>query len=172
LFRHARPIHLVFNILLDRTLGHPTDTFGEVAGCPEAISPKPFLQLRMSLPDSPTAATFERLHGLGNSNGWRKLNEHVDVVGHHGQAYDPPVVHLCAFIKQLLDGSFDIADEDPFAVLRHPHEVILQAIPGVRSVVIFLALLHPWPSMADCFRRGKTLPRLQGALRPPAKAGG
>ena len=45
----------------------------------------------------------------------------MDVVGHHGQADNPPVIHAGTFIEELLDLSSYIAYHDSFAILRHPH---------------------------------------------------
>lgn len=95
----------------------------------------------------------------------------MDVVGHYGQAGDPPIVHLGAIVEQLSDRGRYFTSQNPTAVLRNPDQMVGQTIPRMRPVVMMLAFFHN-PSIPDCFRRDKTLSLLQGALQPRAEARG
>ncbi len=51
-------------------------------------------------------------HWLDRAMVVGKFNQHVDVVGHHGQAHDPPVIHFSTFVEQLLHVCCYVTDQD------------------------------------------------------------
>ncbi len=74
LLRHSGLVSLIFDVVLDDLFISSADTLGKVAGCPEAISPQPFLEFGHYGPDRSAAATFEDLDRIGNGGGWWELH--------------------------------------------------------------------------------------------------
>jgi len=57
----------------------------------------------------------------------------MDMVGHDLQFFDPPSVHLCRFIQQVLQADGYFTFQHSLAVFRKPDEMVEQAMLGMGS---------------------------------------
>jgi len=121
-----------FGILLDVFLHScivpGANSLGKVAVRPEAISPEELLQFRKLRSQGSACAPFQMLDGFCQWDARLDLQHQVDMVRHDLQFLDPPPVHLCRLIEQVLQADGYLAFKDPLAVFREPDEVVEQTV--------------------------------------------
>ena len=72
------------DVISNSLFGQAPAGFGKVAVCPEAFSPKKFLQLRILLADYVTSAALQLLDDGRYTFGWPGLDVDMDMVWVNG----------------------------------------------------------------------------------------
>jgi hypothetical protein len=82
---------------------------------------------------------------LGHAESRVRLDEQVNVVGHHFQSVNHHLAFSCLLSEQNFEFPIDLPNEDRPTLLRTPHKVKLEAeqCASVLSVPAHALILHP-----------------------------
>ena len=122
-----------WDVFLDHGEGLGADRLGKVSIRPETVSPEEFLELWKLFSEDMAWTTFHVLYHLGDSFCRLYLDQHMDVVRHDLQLFDPPRVHSACLVKDILQSDGYFALKHSSSILWQKYQVIHQPMPRVSA---------------------------------------